>query len=115
MNASTEVEEIIVSGKKNFVDSTSPTNSFATFFEDEGDTGYFYAVGLGISFERCGLLLLFHNSQNRFTNQSFTEAPNVRFFAGFTSSLAFRYSVTLMVRLRKFNSTPPFFGLSSFL
>src|SRR5437667_1302427 len=41
--------------------------------------------------------------------------PNVRFFAGFTSSLPFRYSVTFMVRLRKFNSRPPLFGLSSFL
>ncbi len=41
--------------------------------------------------------------------------PNIRFFAGFRSSLAFRYSVTFMVRFRKFNSTPPLFGLSSFL
>src|SRR6266567_2867943 len=36
-------------------------------------------------------------------------------FAEFTSSLPFRYSVTFMVRLRKFNSRPPLFGLSSFL
>src|ERR1700676_5607903 len=32
--------------------------------------------------------------------------PNVRFFAGFASSLAFRYSVIFIVRLKKFQSTP---------
>src|SRR5262245_7524733 len=41
--------------------------------------------------------------------------PNVRFFAGFTSSLAFRYSVIFIVRLKKFQTTPPLLGLSSFL
>ncbi len=41
--------------------------------------------------------------------------PNVRFFAGFTLSLAFRYSVIFIVRLKKSQSTPPLFGLSSFL
>ena len=41
--------------------------------------------------------------------------PNVRFFAGFTSSSAFRYSVIFIVRLKKFQTTPPLFGLSSFL
>ena len=41
--------------------------------------------------------------------------PNVRFFAGFTSSLAFRYSVMFIVRLKNFRITPPLFGLSSFL
>ena len=40
---------------------------------------------------------------------------NAPFFAGFTLSLAFRYSVTFMARLRKSNSMPPLFGLSSFL
>ena len=38
---------------------------------------------------------------------------NVRFFAGFTSSLAFRYSVTFTVRLTEFHSTPALPGLSS--
>src|ERR1700704_3441707 len=32
--------------------------------------------------------------------------PNVRFFAGFTSSLAFRYSVIFIVRLKKFQIAP---------
>src|SRR5713101_8048262 len=41
--------------------------------------------------------------------------PNVRLFAGFTPSLAFRYSVIFIVRLKKFQSTPPVFGLSSSL
>src|SRR5882762_3134798 len=33
--------------------------------------------------------------------------PNVRLFAGFTSSLAFRSSVIFIVRLKKFQSTLP--------
>src|ERR1700704_5758458 len=41
--------------------------------------------------------------------------PNVRFFAVFTLSLAFRYSVIFIVRLKKFQTMPPLFGLSSFL
>ena len=44
MNATIEAEKMIVAGDKSFVDAGSPTNSFATFFEDDGDTGYFYAV-----------------------------------------------------------------------
>jgi hypothetical protein len=40
---------------------------------------------------------------------------NVRFFAGFTSSLPFRYSVIFIVRLKKSQTTPPLLGLSSFL
>jgi hypothetical protein len=44
MNATTEADQMIMAGDKSFVDSASPTNSFATFFEDDGDTGYFYAV-----------------------------------------------------------------------
>src|SRR5436190_4273701 len=40
---------------------------------------------------------------------------NVRFFARFTLFLAFRYSVIFIVRLKKFQSTPLLFGLSSFL
>jgi|ERR1700687_4588132 len=40
---------------------------------------------------------------------------NVGFFAGFTSSLAFRYSVIFIVRLKQFQTTPPQLGLSSFL
>src|SRR6266850_3471000 len=41
--------------------------------------------------------------------------PNVRFFAGFTSSLPFRYSVISIVRLKNFRTMPPQLGLSSFL
>jgi hypothetical protein len=41
--------------------------------------------------------------------------PNARFFAGFTSSLLFRYSVMFIVRLQNFRTTPPSFGLSPFL
>src|SRR5438874_2357679 len=44
MNATTEAEQVIVAGDKSYVDSASPTNSFAAFFEDDGETGYFYAV-----------------------------------------------------------------------
>jgi hypothetical protein len=37
-----------------------------------------------------------------------------RFFAGFTSSLPFQYSVMFIVRLNRFQITPLLFGLSSF-
>ena len=38
----------------------------------------------------------------------------MRLFARFISSLAFRYSVIFIVRLKRFQTTPPLFGLSSF-
>jgi hypothetical protein len=41
--------------------------------------------------------------------------PNGRFFVGFTSSLAFRYSVIFIVRLKNFRAMPPQLGMSSFL
>jgi hypothetical protein len=41
--------------------------------------------------------------------------PNVRFFAGFTSSLAFRSSAISIVRLKDFPTMPLQLGLSSFL
>lgn len=39
-----DVEEIITVGSPILLESTSPENAFAVFFEDEGDTGYFYAL-----------------------------------------------------------------------
>jgi hypothetical protein len=44
MNATVDAEQVITPGDKSYVDSSSATTSFATFFEDDGDTGYFYAV-----------------------------------------------------------------------
>lgn len=44
MNATVEAEQIFTPGDKTYVDSSSPRTSFTTFFEDDGDTGYFYAV-----------------------------------------------------------------------
>ena len=44
MNATVDAEQMITPGDKSYVDSISSTTSFATFFEDDGDTGYFYAV-----------------------------------------------------------------------
>src|SRR5215470_8350323 len=41
--------------------------------------------------------------------------PNVQFFARFTSSSAFRYSVIFIVRLKKSQTTPLLPGSSSFL
>src|SRR5580692_6282513 len=41
--------------------------------------------------------------------------PNVRFFAGFTSSVAFRYSVIFMIRLRILTTMPTVLGMSFFL
>lgn len=37
-------EGTLVVGNKMFLDSSSPSNSFAVVFEDDGDTGYFYAL-----------------------------------------------------------------------
>src|SRR5258708_610749 len=47
--------------------------------------------------------------------KQFVVTPNGRFFAGFISSLPSRYSVMFIVRLKKFQITPPLFGSSSFL
>ncbi len=44
MNATVDAEQMVTPGDKSYVDSASPKTSFATFFEDDGDTGYFYAV-----------------------------------------------------------------------
>jgi hypothetical protein len=44
MNATVDADQMITPGDKSCVDSTSPTTSFATFFEDDGDTGYFCAI-----------------------------------------------------------------------
>ena len=43
------------------------------------------------------------------------KTSSVRLFAGFTSSLAFRYSVIFIVRLKDFLTMPLLPGLSSFL
>lgn len=47
MDATVDAEQMITLGDKSYVDSTSPATSFATFFEDDGDTSYFYAVKRG--------------------------------------------------------------------
>ena len=47
MDATVDAEQMITPGDKSYVDSTSPATSFATFFEDDGDTSYFYAVERG--------------------------------------------------------------------
>jgi hypothetical protein len=52
---------------------------------------------------------------NRGTAKQCTYHARGRSFAGFTSSWPFRYSVISIVRLKKFQTTPPLFGLSSFL
>lgn len=39
-----ENEGTLTVGQEMVLESTSPANSFAVFFEDEGDTGYFYAL-----------------------------------------------------------------------
>ncbi len=41
-----EDEAELIVGKEMLLESNSPQNSFATFFEDEGETGYFYAIDL---------------------------------------------------------------------
>lgn len=47
MDATVDAEQMITPGDKSYVDSTSPATSFATFFEDDGVTSYFYAVERG--------------------------------------------------------------------
>ena len=52
MNATVDADQMITPGDQSYVDSASPTTRFAVFFEDDGDTGYFYAVeriGSGIT------------------------------------------------------------------
>ena len=44
MNAVPDVHHTFQPGDKSYVDSTSPLGSVATVFEDDGDTGYFYAL-----------------------------------------------------------------------
>ena len=38
------VQETFKPGVPNLISSDSPTNFFSAYFEDDGDTGYFYAI-----------------------------------------------------------------------
>ncbi|MEP6848122.1 MAG: DUF2251 domain-containing protein [Acidobacteriota bacterium] len=44
MKGAIAVEEMIIVGRSVLIESRSATNAFAVFFEDEGDTAYFYAL-----------------------------------------------------------------------
>ena len=47
LSALTHADSVVIEfypGKEAFLDSVSPTNSFAVVFEDDGETGYFYAL-----------------------------------------------------------------------
>jgi hypothetical protein len=44
MKGTVGAQEMIAIGTETFVDSVSPNDAFATVFEDDGDTGYFYAL-----------------------------------------------------------------------
>lgn len=44
MKGTIGAEQTIIVGEETFVDSTSPIHPVAVVFEDDGDTGYFYAV-----------------------------------------------------------------------
>ena len=44
MNAVPDAQHTFTPGDRTYVDSTSPVGTVATVFEDDGDTGYFYAV-----------------------------------------------------------------------
>ena len=47
LSASTLAESVVTEfypGKDTFLDSASHSNTFAVVFEDDGDTGYFYAL-----------------------------------------------------------------------
>jgi hypothetical protein len=44
MKGTVGAQETIAVGTESFVDSVSPNDAFTTAFEDDGDTGYFYAL-----------------------------------------------------------------------
>ena len=44
MNGVLGLEETLMVGKPILLESNSPSNAFGVFFEDEGDTGYLYAL-----------------------------------------------------------------------
>ncbi|MBN9379216.1 MAG: DUF2251 domain-containing protein [Chitinophagaceae bacterium] len=44
MNGYLMQEADIVAGEDNFIESRSPENQFGVVFEDNGETGYFYAI-----------------------------------------------------------------------
>ena len=44
MNAVPDAQHTFSPGDKSYISSTSPLGSVATAFEDDGDTGYFYAM-----------------------------------------------------------------------
>lgn len=44
MNGYLMQEQSFVKGEDNFIESFSPENKYGVVFEDDGETGYFYAV-----------------------------------------------------------------------
>jgi len=58
MPSTIEAEETFLVGDETFVGSKSPTTQYAVFFEDDGDTGYFY--GLDTSIETNQILDALH-------------------------------------------------------
>jgi hypothetical protein len=46
MRATTCIEQSVIFGEKTCLDSTSPKTQFGVVFEDDGQTGYFYALDL---------------------------------------------------------------------
>ena len=48
MSSTIGAEENFVVGKDAYVSSKSPTTDYGVFFEDDGDTGYFYGMDLSL-------------------------------------------------------------------
>jgi hypothetical protein len=46
MSATLGAEQIFLVGEETFVSSKSPATNFGVFFEDDGDTGYFYGMDM---------------------------------------------------------------------
>jgi hypothetical protein len=52
-------EQVFKPGDGTVLESASPTQENSAFFEDDGDTGYFYAIDLGrVDPARCDNLIL---------------------------------------------------------
>jgi hypothetical protein len=49
MPSTLEAEETIHIGQETFVGSNSPINDYGVFFEDDGETGYFYGLDTSLN------------------------------------------------------------------
>ncbi|CAN5560949.1 hypothetical protein BH10ACI2_BH10ACI2_13180 [soil metagenome] len=58
-----ENQAIFIVGEETLLESNSPHNSYAAFFEDEGETGYFYALDMELEEPVIDALQIYNVSQ----------------------------------------------------